>query len=170
MESKTVQINHERPSYIRPWLGVFANAEQEKRYQEHQWPNALVKYRIMAIIGFLMSFGDPTVYTRGTIEAFVEAIINTAFLAIPFLLRNQLWFRKYHPVISGTAARVTSCFCNVYRYSDDGEFSSFTTGHLFDVSPFGSYTCLYYFSCRGENFGIFVNIYYRCSLYFGACV
>ncbi len=86
---------------IRPWLAVFEDPAQEQRYKDHQWPRALVKYKLMAFFGFLMSFGDPTVYTRGTVASFTEATVNTLTLSLPFLLRNWSWFRKRHEWFAG---------------------------------------------------------------------
>lgn len=95
-QSKTSNL----PS-IHPWKGVFVDPEQERTYKRFQWPQALVRYKLMAVFGFLMSFGDPTVYTRGTTASYLEAVTNTTFFALPFLFRNYSRFQKHHDRYSG---------------------------------------------------------------------
>ena len=87
---------------IHRWLSVFEDPMQEKVYQEFQWPKNLIRYKLMAFFGFLMSFADPTVYTRGTSLAYMEAVTNTLFFALPYLLRNWSHFQKYHQWYSGS--------------------------------------------------------------------
>ncbi|MEC7984305.1 MAG: adenylate/guanylate cyclase domain-containing protein [Myxococcota bacterium] len=101
MNQRSAHPTKEELPPIRRWRATFEDASQEKMYLESQWPSAVVKYKLLAIFGFLMSFGDPTVYTRGTIASFSEATFNALLLSLPFLFRNWSWFQKRHEWFAG---------------------------------------------------------------------